>query len=850
MISRLSRSILSKVLIHPSLRVLSTKTNEFYAGNKEIPEILQINDYLSKRHIGPDTKETKHMLGVCGVESLEALIEETVPQQIRESATESLSLDGMRLGPERSESQVYGELMGIAKENKIFKTYIGQGFHPCITPPILQRSVLENPAWYTSYTPYQAEISQGRLEGLLHYQTMISELTGLEMANASLLDDGSAAAESLYMCYNLSNGKRNTFMVDKEIFPNILQCIRTRAKAINVNIEVVDIDTVEYSKEVCGILVQNPGDHGVMKDLTPHFEQAHKSGVKTVVYQDIMSLCVFKTPGDMGADICLGSTQRFGIPMGFGGPSAAFYVVKKDLVRKMPGRMIGYSVDRDGNTALRMALQVREQHIKRERATSNICTAQALMANLAGFYGMWHGSHGLKQIARRIAGMTQLLREGLKRAGFGVGHEGSQRFDTIVVDTGSTGKSAQEVAEYLYTKEINVRIFPNNKSIGISLHEDCSLMDLNNLLQSLAQLNKSEIPEVEELAIDPIIVSKINNPIGEDVVRKDEFMRQDIFTKIHSENQMMRYLMKLQLKDYSLANGMIPLGSCTLKCNPVSNLMPMTWPEFSQLHPMVPDMQCKGSKWLMNKTREMLAITTGFAGVSLQPNSGAQGELTGLLVIKRALEERGEGHRNICLIPTSAHGTNPASCMLSGMRMEIVKCDDQGNINIQHLGEMAEKHKDNLAALMVTYPSTHGVFEEAIMHICDIIHDHGGLVYMDGANMNAQCGLTSPAKIGADICHLNLHKTFAMPHGGGGPGSGPVCCTSQLAPYLPEGEHSIGSLAAAMTGSAMLLPISAAYLIGLGAPGLTHATKVTIYTYIYIYIYRWLYWSLTIPRVD
>lgn len=834
----------SKSLLQKSCPAFFATANQFNVNhealeaNPKIPASLKASDFLLPRHLGPNENEMSKMLNTLGVSSLQQLIEETIPASIlmKENYLEN-SAAITPIPAAKAELLALNSLREIAKKNKIFKSYIGCGFHPTIMPKVILRNVFENPAWYTSYTPYQAECSQGRLEALLHFQTMIMELTKLDIANASLLDEATAAAEAMYMCNALHDGEKKTFVVSKDCFPQNISLVKTRGATIGVNVEVVDPMEFNFAdrKDISGVLLQNPDNNGKVHDYTELIQKIKASGASVAIAADIMSLAIMKPPGKMGADIAFGATQRFGLPMSFGGPNAAYFATRDELKRKMPGRIIGISVDNHGSKALRMALGTREQHIKREKATSNICTAQALTANMAGFYGIYHGPKGLEQIANRIRKMAQIIQHSLKHFKYKLITDDDMIFDTITVDLRGFKKNAAEMQAIFAKNEINIRVI-DETTISVSVNEATTLGDLQELLHVFDDVYGSIDPIEKVMNLEGIESSGILKPIPKAIKRVSPFMQQDIYNNIHSESQMLRFLYKLQLKDLSLTSSMTPLGSCTMKASPTSIMIPITWPEFTEIHPFAPKDQVGGYLEMINKLKDYIKSITGFDGVSLQPNSGAQGELAGLLTIKKYYQDMGHSERNICLIPVSAHGTNPASCVLAGLNLVTVKCDSHGNVDINDLTEKAKKHSANLCCLMITYPSTHGVFEEGIKDIVKIIHDNGGQVYMDGANMNAQCGLTSPGYIGADVCHLNLHKTFGMPHGGGGPGVGPIAVRKHLTPYLPsnvvsdpdpEGK-SFGSIASAQHGSAGLLPISYMYIEGLGKEGVRDATAKAI----------------------
>ncbi|KJH69807.1 aminomethyl-transferring glycine dehydrogenase [Aliterella atlantica] len=779
------------------------------------------NSFIS-RHIGPNTAQVQQMLDVLGLESLDELIAKTVPQSIRQKRL-------LELLPPLSESAALAQLKAIAAKNQVFRSFIGMGYYNCITPPVIQRNILENPGWYTAYTPYQPEISQGRLEALLNFQTTIIDLTGLEIANASLLDEATAAAEAMTMSYGISKNKAKAFFVSDDCHPQTIEVVQTRAKALGIEIIIGDRHKFNFEQPVFGVLLQYPASNGVIYDYRAFVEQAHQAGALVTVAADILSLTLLTPPGEFGADIAVGSTQRFGVPLGYGGPHAAYFATKEEYKRQVPGRIVGVSKDVSGKTALRLALQTREQHIRRDKATSNICTAQVLLAVMASMYAVYHGPQGLKQIAENIYLLTQVLATGLKQLGYSIISE--QFFDTVGVELGKD--NLVDILKAAQAREINLRVV-NETTVGISLDETTTLQDVEDLLAIFA--GDRNLPfAVEQLATE---LAGNNVPF---LARSSSYLTHPVFNSYHSETELLRYIYRLQAKDLSLTTSMIPLGSCTMKLNATAEMMPVTWAEFGNIHPFAPRSQTKGYQILFAQLEQWLAEITGFAGVSLQPNAGSQGEYTGLLVIRQYHEQRGEGHRNVCLIPTSAHGTNPASAVMCGMKVVPVACDEQGNVDVNDLQAKAQKHSHELAALMVTYPSTHGVFEEQIKDICAIVHAQGGQVYMDGANMNAQVGLCRPGDFGADVCHLNLHKTFCIPHGGGGPGMGPIGVMSHLVPFLPGhsvvsigDEQAIGAVAAAPWGSASILTISWMYIAMMGAMGLTEATKVAILNANYI----------------
>jgi glycine dehydrogenase len=778
------------------------------------------------RHNGPRSEEVQQMLGVIDAPSLNALIDQTIPKPIQ--LKKALDL------PEpQTEFAFLQDFKKLAQRNKVFKSYIGLGYYDTITPSVIQRNILENPGWYTAYTPYQAEIAQGRLEALINYQTMVMDLTGMELANASLLDEATAAAEAMSMFTALrKKGKKkaNTFFVDKRVFPQTIDVIQTRATPLGINLVVADLEELDLAhQDLFGVLLQYPNTDGAVKDYSALVEEAHQQDVMVAVVADLLSLTLLTPPGEYGADCVVGTTQRFGVPMGYGGPHAAYFATREVYKRQIPGRIIGVSQDTKGNKAYRMALQTREQHIKRDRATSNICTAQVLLAVMAGMYGVYHGPKGLKNIAERIHGLGRLLEKGL--ASLGYVQVNPHFFDTLKVKVNDKAK----IKSLTEAQQVNLRYFDDN-FVGISVDETTHLTDVEQLLRIFAEavgqpLRFNLQTEAENL--------DFNYP--ESVTRHSAFLTHPIFNTFQSEHEMLRYIKKLENKDLSLVHSMISLGSCTMKLNAATEMIPLSWPEFGKLHPFAPFGQAEGYYELFRNLTHWLAEITGFADVSLQPNSGAQGEYAGLMVIQAYHEHRGESHRNKVLIPTSAHGTNFASAVMAGGEVVLVNCDEQGNIDLEDLKSKAEKHSDHLSALMVTYPSTHGVFEEDIQKICATIHAYGGQVYMDGANMNAQVGLTSPANIGADVCHLNLHKTFCIPHGGGGPGMGPIGVVRHLSPFLPGnsfvktgGDEAIKAISAAPFGSASILTISYAYIAMMGGEGLTNATKIAILNANYI----------------
>ena len=781
-------------------------------------------DVFAARHIGPKEAHCKEMLQFIGSNSIDELIRETVPDNIRLQSP-------LNLEAPLSEQEYIEHIHQLASKNKVYKSFIGMGYHPSNLPAVIQRNILENPGWYTAYTPYQAEIAQGRLEALLNYQTLISDLTGMELANASLLDESTAAAEAMALLFAVrpkTQVKADTvkFFVSDEVLPQTLSVLKTRATPIGIELVLGDANDFDFSKDFFGALLQYPGKSGVIMDLNSFISNSNQNDIKVAVAADILSLVLLEAPGKMGADVVVGTTQRFGIPMGYGGPHAAYFATKEIYKRFIPGRIIGVTKDMDSNRALRMALQTREQHIKRDRATSNICTAQVLLAVMAGMYAVYHGPEGLKYIANKIHFTSVALAEALEGLGFKLVHKSF--FDTVQVCV-TENSNLKTKAEQ---KEVNF-YYPDETTVSISINETTTLSDLNLILSIFTEVYKKEATEI------PVLDSTIRIP--ETAQRHSDFMTNVIFNSHHSETELMRYIKRLERKDLSLNFSMISLGSCTMKLNAAVEMLPLSWPNWGNIHPFAPLDQVEGYRTVLSKLEAQLTEITGFAGTSLQPNSGAQGEFAGLMVIKAYHESRGDQHRKICIIPSSAHGTNPASAVMAGMKVVVTKSSENGNIDVEDLREKATLHKDNLAALMVTYPSTHGVYESAIKEITQIIHDNGGQVYMDGANMNAQVGLTNPGNIGADVCHLNLHKTFAIPHGGGGPGVGPICVAKQLTPFLPGnpliktgGSAAINSISGAPFGSSMACLISYGYIKMLGAEGLTNSTKIAILNANYI----------------
>ena len=766
--------------------------------------LKDITQDFSRRHIGPNLAEKQEMLSQLGLKSIDALIDKTIPKTIQTKI-------GLHIGQGLDEFSLLKKIKGIASKNIVARSYIGMGYYGTITPPVIQRNILENPGWYTAYTPYQAEISQGRLEALVNFQTMVTDMTGLDIANGSLLDEATAAAEAMIMLFH-SAQKRNRFLVAENCHPQTIDVLKTRANPIGIELSIQSTDTFDFSDDVFGALIQYPATDGKVVNYSDLCQKAHDQGVAIAMATDLLSLALLPSPGDMGADVAIGSSQRFGVPMGFGGPHAAFMAVKEKYKRKMPGRIIGVSVDRHGNPAYRMALQTREQHIRRDRATSNICTSQVLLAVMAGMYAVYHGAEGIRAIAKRIHGKTKDLATALSAGGYHIVHD--QFFDTIRIRLNNIPDD--EIKNRAEFSNMNFRYYDNG-DVGIALDETVSPGDLSDIL-TVFKTEKS---------------SRTNGFDLQDA-RANDFLTHSVFSNYHTETEMMRYLHRLETKDLTLNTSMISLGSCTMKLNAAAEMMPITWPEFAYLHPFAPADQTQGYSALAKTLSDWLMDMTGLQGCSLQPNSGAQGEYAGLLVIRAFHLDNGNNHRNICLIPASAHGTNPASAVMCGMKVVVVECDDNGNIDVKDLKAKAEQHQETLAAIMVTYPSTHGVFEEAIGDICNIVHDNGGQVYLDGANLNAMVGLARIGEFGADVCHINLHKTFAIPHGGGGPGMGPICVANHLIPFLPghpilnNSETAIHAVSAAPMGSAGILPISWAYIAMLGDDGLKASTEIAI----------------------
>ena len=791
---------------------------------------LKNAEKFESRHIGPDAQQIQDMLKVVGADSLDTLIDQTIPKDIRLKKP-------LNLPQAKSESEFLRAFKKLIQQNTLFSNYIGMGYYNCHVPSVILRNVLENPGWYTAYTPYQAEIAQGRLEALINFQTTVMELTGMEIANASLLDEGTAAAEAMSMLIDLKKaGKKSAyrFFVDKNIFPQTLDVLKTRATPLGITLIIDEPETIDFEdEELYGILLQYPDGNGAIKNHSALIDKAQHHNIAVTVAADLLSLTLLTPPGELGADVVIGTTQRLGVPMGYGGPHAGYFATKEIYKRHIPGRIIGVSKDKDGNNAYRMALQTREQHIRREKATSNICTAQVLLAVMAGMYTVYHGPKGLQNIALRVHGLTQVLEAGLKHLGFN--QENEYYFDTLKVTLPSV-EAKENLRQLALENKINIRYF-DTTAVGISLDETTRLSEVSALLSTFESVANGTLQnfdidkQSEELALS----------WPEALIRKSSYLTHPVFNTHHSEHEMLRYIKQLENKDLSLTHSMIALGSCTMKLNATTEMMPLTWPELGNMHPFSPLDQSKGYQQMFDQLCEWLAEITGFAATSLQPNSGAQGEYAGLLVIRAYHQSRGDSHRNIALIPSSAHGTNPASAVMAGMKVVIVKCDDNGNIDIDDLRHKAVAHKEHLAAVMITYPSTHGVYEEGIVEMCEIIHENGGQVYMDGANMNAQVGLTSPGNIGADVCHLNLHKTFCIPHGGGGPGVGPICVAAHLAPFLPGNpvvqigsDQAISAVSAAPWGSASICSISYAYIAMMGSDGLKQTSQLAILNANYI----------------
>ncbi|HEX8679979.1 MAG TPA: aminomethyl-transferring glycine dehydrogenase [Chthoniobacterales bacterium] len=792
------------------------------AQNTPDTPLLDRFDAFARRHIGPNGASIEEMLKVVGAESLDALIDATVPKSIRFNQR-------LNLPAAKGEREALDELRGLASKNRVVRSFIGAGYADCITPPVIQRNILENPGWYTAYTPYQAEIAQGRLEALVNFQTMITELTALDIANASMLDEATAAAEAMTLCRNVVTG-RDTFFVSELCHPQTIEVVQTRAKPLGLHVVVGDHASFDFTQPIFAALLQYPASDGAIIDYSDFTKRAHDAGALVVVAADLLSLAVLKAPGEFGADVAVGNTQRFGVPLGFGGPHAAYMATKNAYKRHLPGRLVGVSHDAEGRSGYRLALQTREQHIRRDKATSNICTAQVLLAVMASMYAVYHGPRGLRCIAERVHSFAAKLAEGLQRLGFEIAHD--DFFDTIRVELGEA--SASDVLQRAERSGCNLRSLGKH-SVGISVDETTTEEDIETLMSLFRGTN------VRDFADDELTGDRF--PLPEALARTSQYLTHSVFNSYHTETEMLRYLRRLESRDLSLTTSMIPLGSCTMKLNATAEMFPVSWPEFAKLHPFAPESQTSGYGDVCDQLAAWLAEITGFAAVSLQPNAGSQGEYAGLLAIRSYHESRGEGHRKICLIPQSAHGTNPASAVMAGFKVVPVATSKEGDIDLADLRVKADEHAHDLAALMVTYPSTHGVFEPGIRDVCEIVHSHGGQVYMDGANMNAQVGLCRPGDFGPDVCHLNLHKTFCIPHGGGGPGMGPIGVAEHLVPFLPARpridreatpNESSGPVAAAPYGSASILTISWMYIRMMGAEGLTEATKVAILNANYI----------------
>ncbi|MSU62017.1 MAG: glycine dehydrogenase (aminomethyl-transferring) [Pedosphaera sp.] len=794
----------------------------FESQTSQRADLLAHPDQFVSRHIGPNTREIQEMLDVLGLRGIEDLVAVAVPEAIRTNRP-------LDLPAARGEHELLKDLRTIASRNKVFRSFIGLGYHDCITPPVIQRNVLENPGWYTHYTPYQAEISQGRLESLLNFQSMVTDLTGMQIANASLLDEGTAAAEAMTLCHAAKGAtERNVFFISDTCHPQTIDVVRTRAVPLGIEVITGSHQKFAFYPAVFGALVQYPATDGSVHDYRSFIEAAHSGGALVAVAADLLSLTLLVPPGEFGADVVIGSAQRFGVPLGFGGPHAAFFATRDVFKRQMPGRLVGVSRDSAGHPAFRLALQTREQHIRRDKATSNICTAQALLANMAAMYAVYHGPEGLKRIAQHIRRLTLALADGLRRLGYKFNAE--PVFDTLCVNVGN--RSVDTISQIAADHGINLRV-EGEDVIIVAFDETTTAADVNRLLQVF---NTNVVVEFTAADLAPKDID-YSAPFQ----RTSPYLQHPVFNRFHSETEMLRYLRRLESRDLSLAHSMIPLGSCTMKLNATSQMFPVSWPEFSKLHPFAPADQTDGYDLLFRDLEVWLGEITGFPGVSLQPNAGSQGEYAGLLAIHNFHQGQGAPNRRICLIPQSAHGTNPASAVMAGMEVVPIACDSLGNVDLGDLRAKLAAHQQNLAALMITYPSTHGVFEEQVMEICRLVHEHGGQVYMDGANMNAQVGLCRPAELGADVCHLNLHKTFCIPHGGGGPGMGPICVAQHLIPFLPghpvvkmRGRANSGAVSSAPWGSASILPISWMYIALMGGAGLTQATAVAILNANYI----------------
>jgi glycine dehydrogenase len=796
------------------------------AGEEKTPPLLAATDAFAPRHLGSGPGEIEAMLETLGLEDLDALVDAALPEKIRTGRP-------LAIPAGRGEHEALAELRALAAQNQVRRSFLGQGYYGCHVPPVIQRNILENPGWYTAYTPYQAEIAQGRLEALVNFQTMVTDLTGMQIANASLLDEATAAAEAMNMARHLCKKREaRTFLVSEGCHPQTIAVVQTRAEPLGVKVVIApERALVSIDADVFGLLVQSPDTNGAIHDHAPLIAQAHAAGALVIVASDLLALTLLKPPGEMGADMVVGSAQRFGVPLGYGGPHAAFLATRDDFKRLMPGRLVGVSHDADGRPAYRLALQTREQHIRRDKATSNICTAQVLLSVMASMYAVYHGPEGLKQIARRVQRLARVLAAGLAKLRHGPIHD-QEFFDTIAVHAYGDAVVVMEAAE---RRGLNLKASEDHRFLQASVDETTTIGDIEAIFQSVVDVypNLGPAPAIADLL--PGIDDEIAGPHA----RTTPYLTHPVFNTHHTETEMLRYIRRLEAKDLSLTTSMIPLGSCTMKLNATSEMFPVSWPEIGQLHPFCPPEQARGYRQLFTQLEGWLAEITGFAAVCLEPNAGSQGEYAGLLVIREYLRGRGEGHRNVCLIPTSAHGTNPASAAMAGFKVVAVACLEDGDIDLADLKLKAERHAGDLAALMLTYPSTHGVFEETVIEVCEVVHGHGGQVYMDGANMNAQVGLCRPGEIGADVCHLNLHKTFCIPHGGGGPGMGPIGVAAHLAPFLPdpwrrETEGRVGAISAAGYGSASILTIPWMYIRMMGGDGLTEATRLAILNANYI----------------
>lgn len=779
-------------------------------AKRTIKELENPSEFIP-RHIGPDASDQSSMLALLGYDSMESFIAAVVPANIRSNGLPGLAAPA-------GETQSLDELKSIAEKNQVYKSFIGQGYSNTKLPNVILRNLLENPAWYTAYTPYQPEISQGRLEALLNYQTLIAELTGMDIANASMLDEATAAAEAMTLCQRMSKSKSQNFLVDQDCFPQTIDILKTRAEPLGINLIIADVDDAATWDDVFGVLLQYPGASGEIRDFSEVIERVHAQKGLVAMAADLLSLMLLSAPGKLGADVAIGSSQRFGVPLGFGGPHAAYMATRESFKRSLPGRLVGTSIDSNGKPAYRLALQTREQHIRREKATSNICTAQVLLAVIAGMYAVYHGPQGLRRIAERVHTLTSVFAQGIRQAGLEVTNK--SWFDTLTI---ATGNATEQIHFRARDSKINLRVIDDNH-IGVSFDEVTSRADIEKLWAIFSPGNSLDFSEVE---------STVTYSVSGKLIRNEQVLTQEVFNRYHSETEMLRYLRLLSDRDIALDRAMIPLGSCTMKLNASSEMLPISWPEFANIHPFAPLDQAEGYLQMISELEDMLCEITGYDAVSLQPNSGAQGEYAGLLAVRAYHASRGEAHRNICLIPSSAHGTNPASAQMCGLKVVVVKCDDLGNIDVEDLKSKAELHSDNIAAIMVTYPSTHGVFEESIVEVAEIVHGYGGQVYVDGANLNAMVGLCQPGKFGGDVSHLNLHKTFCIPHGGGGPGVGPIGVKEHLEPFLPghrvmSGNAAGAAVSAAPWGSASILPITWMYIRMMGGDGLKLATEAAI----------------------